>query len=278
MTDLIDTHSHLADPRLRDELEVVLQRARDAGVVRVIAIGAAGSIDTDRLTVELAESYAPVFAVVGVHPHDAKALDRARLDALEALIATSRKVVAVGETGLDFHYNYSSQEQQEKALVAQLELAARCDLPVVIHCRLAEKRLVEILKQVGVPPRGGVIHSFTGDRTAAEEFLSLGLYLSFSGILTFKNAEQLREVARLVPAERILVETDAPYLAPHPMRGRRNEPAFVRYTLERLAEVRNQTPQDLAGQIMANAAQVFGIQVLSSRSEKAASATEFKNS
>jgi TatD DNase family protein len=255
---LVDTHCHLADPRLAGALDAVIGRARESGVVSMIAVGAIGSIESDNLTVEIAERYPDVFAVVGVHPHDAKDCDAARLEALRKL-AESNRVVAIGETGLDFHYMHSALQAQERALCAQLELAQQCGLPVVIHCREAESRLAEIVRELGLPPKGGVIHCFSADRSAADKFLELGLYLSFSGILTFKNAHELRAAAQIVPADRVLVETDAPYLAPEPLRGRRNEPAHVRYTLERLAEVRGDKVESLAAAVVRNANTLFGI-------------------
>jgi TatD DNase family protein len=258
MMPLIDTHCHLADPRLSGDLDAVIERARDSGVISLIAIGAIGSVETDGLTVEIAERHRDIFAVVGVHPHDAKDCDTARLDQLRKLAESSR-VVAIGETGLDFHYMHSAPQAQERALRAQLELARQCGLPVVIHCRKAESRIVEIVREVGMPPKGGVIHCFSADLKAAEEFLELGFYLSFSGILTFKKADELRAAARVVPAKRVLVETDAPYLAPEPVRSRRNEPAYVRYTLEKLAEIRGDAVEDLAAAIVRNASALFGV-------------------
>ena len=254
---LVDTHCHLADPRLRAEAEAIIERARAAGVTTLISVGAIGSIETDRLTVAIAERNAGVYAVVGVHPHDAKDCDAARIDELREL-AQSPKVVAVGESGLDFHYMYSPPAAQEAALRRHLELASELGKPIVIHCRDAEKRLVEIVRETGMPARGGVIHCFTSDAAAAREFLALGFYISFSGILTFKNAGSIREAARVVPEDRVMVETDAPYLAPEPYRGKCNEPAYVVRTLEILARARDIDADTLAAQITSNAARLFG--------------------
>jgi TatD DNase family protein len=256
MTQIIDTHCHLADPRLRDEIDAVLERAAAAGVATMLSVGAIGPIENDRLTVEIAERSANVFAAVGVHPHDAKDCGAERIGELRAL-ARSDKVVAIGESGLDFHYLHSPREAQETALRKHLELAGETGLPIVIHCRDAEARMVEIVTEVGMPPAGGVIHCFTGDAAAARDFLALGFHISFSGILTFRNANPIRGAARVVPADRVMVETDAPYLAPEPYRGRRNEPAFIVRTLEVLAQVRAEEPGALAEQIVANAARLF---------------------
>jgi len=253
---LIDAHCHLADPKLRDQTATVLHRAAFAGVKRIIAVGAIGTIETDRITVEIAEHYPNVFAAIGVHPHDAKDCDKNRIDQLRDL-ARSRKVVAIGETGLDFHYQHSSPQSQESALRLQLELAAELDLPIVIHCREAEERLAAMVGESGIPPAGGQIHCFTGDAQAAQRFLALGFHISFAGIVTFKNAAALRETARLVPENRLLIETDSPYLAPEPNRGKRNEPAFVALTLATIARARGADQTELCEAIAANANRLF---------------------
>ena len=253
---LVDTHCHLADAKFRDDVEAVIARASDAGVAQIISVGAIGPIECDRLTVEIAERHHNVFAVVGVHPHDAKDCTAERIAQLRDL-AASKKVVALGESGLDFHYMHSPPDAQEASLRAHLALAAELGLPIVIHCRDAERRLVEIVRETGMPPRGGVIHCFTGDATAAREFLALGFHISFSGIITFKNSAPIREAAAIVPDDRVMVETDAPYLAPEPYRGKRNEPAYVMRTLEMLANLRRVDAPALSAQVVANAAQVF---------------------
>jgi TatD DNase family protein len=255
---LVDSHCHLADPRLRDDLESVLERARAASIQTLVAVGAIASIETDRQTVAISERFGEVYAVVGVHPHDASACDEPRLEELRAL-ARSERVVGIGESGLDFHYMRSSPEAQEAALRRHLELADEVGRPIVIHCREAEDRLIEIVKEVGMPPKGGVIHCFTGNRAAACEFINLGFFISFSGIVTFRNAASLREVVPIIPDDRILIETDAPYLAPEPHRGRRNEPAFLTETMTAVARVRRVAPADLAEQIRTNAARLFGL-------------------
>ncbi|MBF6569265.1 MAG: TatD family hydrolase [Candidatus Binataceae bacterium] len=256
MPNLCDSHCHLADPRIHADLEGVLTRAAAADVGPIVAVGAIGAIETDRLTVELAEHCEGVYAAIGVHPHDADACGQARLDELRAL-ARSPKVVAIGESGLDFHYLRSPAVAQEQALRRHLELAASADLPIVIHCRNAEQRLIEIVREAGMPSAGGVIHCFTGDATAAREFLALGFYLSFSGIVTFKNAQALRAVVPIVPDDRLMIETDAPYLAPEPYRGRSNEPAFLPRTLQTLAALRQTDSTSLSALVTANAKRLF---------------------
>jgi TatD DNase family protein len=256
MDTIVDAHCHLADPRLYPDLDGALARAADAAVETIVAVGAIDTIETDRLTVEIAERHPHVFAAVGVHPHNAADCDEARIAALTVL-ARSPKVVAIGETGLDFHYMHSPVDAQERALRRHLELARALDRPVMIHCREAEQRLCEIVRETGLPPAGGMIHCFTGDAGAALEFVELGFYVSFSGILTFKKAAGLRAAARVVPEDRLLIETDAPYLAPEPYRGKRNEPAYVRRTFEAMVALRAANPSALAARIRDNAARLF---------------------
>jgi TatD DNase family protein len=256
MDTILDAHCHLADPRLYPDLAGALARAADAAVGTIVAVGAIDTIETDRLTVEIAERYPQVFAAVGVHPHNAADCDDARIAALSAL-ARLPKVVAIGETGLDFHYMHSPAEAQERAFRRHLELARALDRPVMVHCRDAERRLCEIVRETGLPPAGGMIHCFTGDADAAREFVELGFYVSFSGILTFRKADELRAAAMLVPEDRLLIETDAPYLAPEPYRGRSNEPAFVRRTFEAMVALRGAEASALAARICDNAARLF---------------------
>lgn len=258
MTAIIDSHCHLADPKLSPEVDAVIARARHAGVGTMISVGAIGTIETDRLTVAIAEKYPNVFAAIGVHPHDASSCDAARIAALREL-ARSRKVVALGESGLDFYYMHSPAEAQVVSLRRHLELASELALPIVIHCRDAETKLVEIIREVGTPSAGGVIHCFTGDVAAAHEFVRLGFHISFSGILTFKNADTLREAAREAAEDRLMVETDAPFLAPEPYRGKRNEPAFVAKTLEKLAELRGVETARMTSITATNARRLFRI-------------------
>jgi TatD DNase family protein len=256
MNPIIDTHCHLADPKLDTDLDGVLRRAAEAGLGAIVSVGAISSLETDRRTVAIAAQHPHVFAIIGVHPHDAKDCDADRISALREL-ARSNKVVAIGESGLDFHYLHSPVEAQEAALRRHLELAAELDLPISIHCRNAEARLSAIVREVGLPPRGGVIHCFTGNTEAAREFVALGFHISFSGIVTFRNAREIQAAAPTVPDDRVMVETDAPYLAPEPYRGKRNEPAYVRRTLEVLAKLRGVDAERLATITSDNARKLF---------------------
>lgn len=258
MLKLVDSHCHLADPKLSGRTDEIIARAATAGVTRIIAVGAIGSIETDRATVAIAQRYPEVYAAIGVHPHDARECDETRLRELNELAATPR-VVAIGETGMDLHYNFSPPEAQERSLRAHLQLAMGLGLPIVIHCRAAESKIAQVIREEGLPRRGGVIHCFTGDAAAAAGFLELGLHLSLSGIVTFKSTAPLREVAATIPDERLLIETDAPYLTPEPHRGKPNEPAFVALTLARLAALRKTEVSELARITSANAIRLFGL-------------------
>jgi TatD DNase family protein len=256
MDTILDAHCHLADPRLYPDLDGALARAADAAVGTIVAVGAIDTIETDRLTIEIAERHPQVFAAVGVHPHNAADCDEPRIAALAAL-ARSPKVVAIGETGLDFHYMHSPADAQERSFRRHLKLACALNRPVMIHCREAERRLCEIVRETGLPPAGGMIHCFTGDADAAREFVELGFYVSFSGILTFRKADALRAAAMVVPEDRLLIETDAPYLAPEPYRGRSNEPAYVRRVFETMVALRGADASALAARIRDNAARLF---------------------
>ncbi|HEV3112287.1 MAG TPA: TatD family hydrolase [Candidatus Binataceae bacterium] len=257
LPELVDTHCHLADSRLLADATALIARADAAGVRAIVSVGAIGPIQTDRDTVALAEHHDNVYAVIGVHPHNADDCDDRRIDQIREL-ARSKKVVAIGETGMDLHYHNSTRAAQEESLRRHLRLAHELSLPVVIHCREAESIVAEIVSQEGMPAPGGAIHCFTGTSEDALRFVGLGFYISFSGILTFRNAGGLRETARLIPDDRLLMETDAPYLTPEPHRGRLNEPAYVALTFGVLATLRNTEPSALAAQIMANAAALFG--------------------
>lgn len=246
---LIDSHCHLDDRRFADDLEAVLDRAAAAGVTRILSIGTGeGPPEIDR-AVRLAERYEQVYASIGVHPHDASKVTPQTLDDLRA-IASHPKVVAFGEIGLDYHYDFSPREVQCEAFIAQLKLARDLDLPITIHTREAWEDTMSILRENWIGQ--GIMHCFTGDPAQAREALAMGFHLSFGGVLTFKTAELVRESARITPDDRLLIETDAPYLAPIPYRGKRNEPAMMVETARKLAEVRKTTPDHIASTTTTN--------------------------
>lgn len=231
---LIDTHTHLDDARYESDREAVIARARETGIDSMITIGC--DLSTSQAAVALANRYPFVYATVGVHPHEVKHIEDGWYNEFRRL-AENKKVVAFGEVGLDYHYNYSSPKEQRDRFREQIQLARELGLPLVIHTREAQEDTIQILKDERSTEIGGVFHCFSGDAWLAKDALDLGFYLSFSGILTFQNAGRLRDIAKTVPLDRILIETDCPYLTPVPHRGKRNEPAFVRHVAEILAAV-----------------------------------------
>ena len=234
---LIDTHTHLDDTRYDGDRDETIERARQAGVGGFVTIGC--DLATSHSAVALADRHADVYASIGVHPHEVKHIGDGWYDQLRRL-ARHEKVVAYGEIGLDYHYNHSSPQEQRQRFREQVQLARELRLPVIIHTREAQQDTIAILKEEKASEIGGVFHCFSGDAWLAKDALDLGFYLSFSGILTFQNATMLREIARQTPLERVLIETDCPYLTPVPHRGKRNEPAFVSHVARQLAEIHSE--------------------------------------
>jgi len=244
-THLIDSHCHLDQSRFDADRDEVIQRAVDAGVEKMITIGASGALQANYDAVAIADRHAFIFATVGMHPHNASAVSDDVVDELRRL-AANRKVVAIGETGLDYYYDHSPRPVQQEIFRRFISLARELGLPLSIHLRDAYDDAVAILRAEHAEDVGGVIHCFSSDRSIARQLLDLNFDLSFSGTVTFKNAEELREVAREVPADRFMVETDAPFLAPIPHRGKRNEPAYVVHTAAAIATVRGQSLEAVA--------------------------------
>jgi TatD DNase family protein len=257
VTALIDTHAHLDDEQFADDLPAVLDRARGVGVERVVTI--ATSAPSSAASIALAERHFMLFATAGIHPNNLLDATPTAWDEIVALIEHSR-VVGIGETGLDRHWDTTPFGMQEEYFVRHLDLARQHHLPVVIHCREADSDMLRVLRSEfdRHGPIRGVMHSFVGDAVMAEACRSMGLYLSFAGMLTYKNAAALRETAAQQPLDRVLVETDSPYLSPMPLRGKRNEPAHVVHTAACLAELLGITPEQLAEQTTKNALSVFG--------------------
>ncbi len=251
---LVDSHCHLDDKRFADDLDAVLDRAAAAGVTRILTIGTGdGPPEIDR-AVRLAERYPHVFSSVGVHPHDAAKVTPQTYDDLLAL-ARHAKVIVFGEIGLDYHYDFSPREVQREVFIEELRIAKAANLPVTIHTREAWDDTMSILREHYSGP--GIMHCFTGDPAQAREALALGFHLSYGGVLTFKTAENVRDSARITPDDRLLIETDAPYLAPIPHRGKRNEPAMMIETARKLAEVRDTTIEGIAALTTANFDRLF---------------------
>lgn len=250
---LIDSHTHVYGSEFDADRAAVFERARQAGVDQMAAVGC--DLETSRAAVVLAEERADVFATAGIHPHEAKTRTDAVIAELRAL-ARRPKVVAIGEIGLDYHYLHSPKDVQREVFSELLALAHELDKPVVLHTREAWDETFEIVRAASGRPRG-VFHCFTGDRAQAERALALGFHISVSGIVTFANANALREVARTVPLDRLMIETDCPYLTPVPFRGQRNEPAHVRVVAEAVARARGIEPAELAAATATNTRQLF---------------------
>ena len=240
---LVDSHCHLDDEKFAGDLDAVIERARAAGVERMMAIGTGDGPADLETAVRLADRYPFFYATVGVHPHDAAKATEETFAKLRDLLAHP-KVLALGEIGLDYHYDFSPRDVQRAVFVRQLELARDSGKPIVIHTREAWSDTMQVLREHYAG--AGIFHCFTGGPVEAQEGLDFGFHLSFGGVLTFPKAEPVREVARLTPADRLLVETDAPYLAPVPHRGKRNEPAFLVETVRKLAEIRRISADELA--------------------------------
>ena len=239
LNNIFDTHAHYDDDAFDEDLGQVLSGLAEKGVCGVI--NNASNMDSARRSIELAENYANVWAAVGVHPHDVKDMTDSDIDTLREM-SKHKRVVAIGEIGLDYHYNFSPRDVQIKWFKKQLELAKELDLPVFIHDREAHADTLEILK--GYRPKG-VIHCFSGSVEMAREIIKLGMYIGLGGAVTFKNAKTPVEVARYVPLDRLLLETDAPYMTPVPFRGKRCSSDLIQYTAEKIAAERNMTAQQL---------------------------------
>ncbi|NLG24908.1 MAG: TatD family hydrolase [Clostridiales bacterium] len=254
---LFDTHAHLTDERFDGDRAEVLRRLLAAGVDRVVTVGDASSGDAWAARA-LAEQHECLYFAAGVHPHDASKHGPEAERAIRGLLAHP-KAVALGEVGLDFHYDLSPRDAQRQAFEAQLDLALALGRPVILHIREAHGEAIDRLlarSRAGRLPRG-VMHCFSGSWESAKRYLDMGMYISLSGSATFKNAPKLQEVARNVPADRLLVETDCPYLAPEPMRGRRNEPAFVAHTAARVARLRGEDAEEFAARARQNGMRLF---------------------
>lgn len=258
---LFDTHTHLDHARLCDDLDGVLARARQAGVWRMTTIGCARELPTVDSALKVARAHPDWIATtIGVHPHDAGAVaaDPRLFDAVER-IATDPLVVAIGEMGLDYYYDHSPRQEQQEVFRRQIALARQLRKPIVVHTRDAAEDTLRILREENAKDVGGIIHCFSEGPEFAAAALDLGFVSSFSGIVTFKSAQAIQAAAKAQPADAILVETDAPYLAPIPMRGRRNEPSFVAHTADFVAALRGDDPVTLRWTTTLNACRVFGL-------------------
>jgi TatD DNase family protein len=255
--DLIDTHCHLTFEELAGDVGAVIERSKAAGVTGWITVGT--DPQENQKAVELAEKFENMHAAVGIHPHEARTVTVDTFKELRAL-AQNKKIVAIGETGLDYHYNFSSHEEQRKVFAEHLKIAAELNLPVIVHCREAFEETMEILEQHSVDVKKVVFHCFSGEASQAKIILDKGFYISFTGVVTFKNAEGIRRAVEAVPLDRMMVETDCPYMSPEPMRKQKvNEPALMVHTAKRLAELKGMDLADFAEAVTATSKTFFGI-------------------
>jgi TatD DNase family protein len=253
---LVDTHAHLDNDQFKDDLDQVLKSADEAGIKQILTIGC--DLKSSAQSITLAGRFACVHAAVGIHPHDAQEANAEGLALLESLIGAP-KVVAVGEIGLDFYRNRSPHDQQREAFRRQIRLARKFNKPIIVHDRDAHAEVLRILREEGAEQIGGVLHCFSGDLEMARSCIDLGFYLSFTGNITYPKNTELREVVAGIPIDRILIETDCPYLSPQPFRGKRNEPAYVKLTAEKIAEIKGLTLADVSRVTNRNAYDLFGI-------------------
>jgi TatD DNase family protein len=254
---LVDSHCHLDDEKFDADREATIARAREAGVERMMAIGTGDGPPDLEAALRLARRHAFIYATIGVHPHDAAKATPETFDCLSEL-AREPKVLAIGEIGLDDHYDFSPHDVQRRVFRQQIELAAGARKPIVIHTREAWDETLTLIREHGLP-FGGIMHCFTGGAKEADQALELGFHLSFGGMLTFPKADDIRQAATRTPEDRLLIETDSPYLAPVPHRGKRNEPAFLAETARRLAELRGVAPEDIARLTTSNFDRLFGL-------------------
>lgn len=257
---IIDTHAHLDMSAYNDDREEMLARAAESGVTEIITIGI--DLASSKKAVELAERYPNVYAAVGIHPHDVSSITMADIDAVTK-VGMNPRVVAVGETGLDFYRDVCSRDRQMMAFLWHLDMADDMGLPVIIHSRQAAAETIELLQtRLTEHPIGqyrGVLHCFQGDATAAKSYLDLGFHISFGGYVSYPKSSSLYEVVKSIPDDRLLVETDCPFLPPQDFRGKRNEPSYLRFTVQKLAEIRNQSYECIAQMTTENARLLFGI-------------------
>jgi TatD DNase family protein len=253
---LIDTHVHLNAEQYVNDLDEVIERARENGIEKMVVIGC--DRPTIERTMELIDEHEDIYGVIGWHPVDAIDCTDEDLEWIEQL-SKHEKIVGIGEMGLDYHWDKSPKDVQKDLFKKQIELAKRVNLPIIIHNREATEDCVAILKEMHAEEIGGIMHAFSGDESVADEIIDMNFYVSLGGPVTFKNAQLPKDIAVHVPIDRLLVETDAPYLTPHPYRGKRNEPAYVKLVAEKIAELRQISYEELARTTSENAKRLFKI-------------------
>lgn len=253
---LFDTHAHIDDNRFKGETEQVIARAKEQGVSLLVNVGY--DLLHARQSIELAEKYPFIYASVGLHPHDAKEADNVFWQEIYKL-ARHPKVVAIGEIGLDYYYDHSPRDVQREVFRRQIQVAKDLQLPIIIHNRDAHQDTLKIVREEKASLAGGVFHAYSGSWEMAREVINMGFYISVGGPVTFKNARKIVEVVEKIPLDSLLIETDCPYLTPHPYRGKRNEPAYVRFVAEKIAEIKNISFEEVAAVTKENGMKLFKI-------------------
>lgn len=253
---LFDTHAHLDDDRFDEDRKKVIEQCKLEGVELIM--NAASDVPTSLKAIALAEEYDFIYAAVGVHPHEAKSMNQNTLKVLGEL-ASNPKVKAIGEIGLDYHYDFSPRDMQKQCFMEQIDLAKQLKLPIIVHDRESHGDIMDIFKKMNVCGMGGVLHSFSGSAEMAKECLKLGFYLSISGSVTFKNNVKTVEAVREIPLDMLLIETDSPYLTPVPHRGERNYPGYVRHVAEKIADIKGISLEEVVNKTLENGKRFFNI-------------------
>lgn len=253
---IIDSHAHLDDTRFNKDRDKLIKELKENGIELAINIGS--DLKTSIASAALADKHENIYAAVGIHPHSAKEVDGSTIEILRSFAARD-KVVAIGEIGLDFHYDNSPRDIQKKWFKEQIKLAKEVNLPIVVHSRESDQEVLDIIKEAQDGTLRGVLHCFSGSVELAKEFIKLGFYISLAGPVTFKNARVPKEVAKAVPLDKLLVETDSPYLTPEPYRGKRNEPIYTKYVAGTIADLRGISYEELAKATNRNTRDLFGI-------------------
>lgn len=260
---IFDTHTHLNDAQFEADRQKVIQRAQTEGVSRIVNVGF--NRETINGTLKLMKTYDFIYAAVGWHPHDAQYMTEEDLVWIEELVRTYPKIVAIGEMGLDYHWDHSPHDIQKDVFRKQIRLAKRLNKPIIIHDRDAHDDVLQILKEENAGEVGGIMHCFGGDLAMAHQCIDMNFYISFGGPVTFKNAKLPKEVAKNIPLDKLLMETDAPYLAPHPLRGKRNESSYVTHVASAIAELRQLEYEKICQVTMENANRLFRLEPLQTR-------------
>ncbi|WP_350343715.1 TatD family hydrolase [Proteinivorax tanatarense] len=253
---IIDSHCHIDNERYKESAEEIAEKSLKQGVKSMINVGY--DLNSSRNAIKLSDKIPQLYAAVGIHPHDAKGASGGYLNQLCEMMKNN-KVVAIGEIGLDYHYNFSTPEVQKKVFKEQLKLAYELKSPFIIHQREAVEDTLDIIKKFPTPPKGAVFHCFSGSVELAKELIKMGYYISLGGPVTFKNAKKPKKVAQEIDLEHLLVETDCPYLTPHPFRGKINYPYYVKYVVEEIANIKKESPENVAFQTLKNTEKLFGI-------------------